>query len=164
MGGVALAATLAIVLMIGGHTTKVQNDKQKMHADVASEETISKALQDAKVPVTGLLVRSSGGVVVVRGNGDSAAVQQVLDKLKVQRVANLVIGYSGDDEAIRREAERQLANSRALDGCVLRVSCDKGVLRVSGTVQNDRQIDAARDAVRGVAGVQSVKVDLITRS
>src|SRR5512141_2202318 len=123
-GVAGVAAALVIVLMIGRHpATDVKPTSKRIRADINVEEAVSKALKDANVPVSGLMVRSSGGVVIVRGSGDSAAVQQVIDKLGVPRVANLVIGYTGDDNAIRREAERQLASSRALDGCTLKVSC-----------------------------------------
>ena len=145
--------------MVGRHANDVKPVKN-IHADVVADETIVKALRDAKVPVTDLMVRNVGGIVVVRGNGDKAAVEKVLSQLNVARAANLVIGYTGDDEAIRRDAERQLTSTRALDGCSLKVSCEKGVLRVTGTVQRDLQIDAARQVLRGVTGAQQVKVEL----
>lgn len=160
-GIAAIAAALVISLMIGRHASDLQQSA-RVRADVATDQSIVKALEDAKIPVNGLIVRSVGGVVVVRGTGDKEAVQQVLQKLNVQRVANLVVGYSGDDEMIRREAERDLAGTRALDGCALHVSCDKGVLLVTGTVQTDLQIDAAREVLRGLNGVQQVKVQLAT--
>ena len=158
-GFAAVAAGAVISLMIGRHATDVRQT-QKVRADVVAEDTVVKALQDARVPVNDLMVRNVGGILVVRGSGDKAAVQQVLQRLNVSRAANLVVGYTGDDEAIRREAERQLVSTRALDGCSLKVSCDKGVVRVTGTVLNDRQIDAARQVLRGVDGVQQVKIEL----
>jgi osmotically-inducible protein OsmY len=165
MTGIAsIAAILVIAVMIGRHSNDVWQPNPNMRADVSADATIVKALQDANVPVDGLVVRSVGGVVVVRGTGDKTAVQQVLQKLNVKRVANLVTGYSGNDDAIRREAERDLANTRALDGCMFHVSCTKGVLLVTGTVNTDLQADAARDVLRGLDGVQQVKVQLSTRS
>lgn len=158
-GIAATAAALVISVMIGRHGNDVRQS-QKVRADIVPDQTIVQALQDAKVPVNDLVVRNVGGITVVRGSGDKAAVQAVLAKLNVARVANMVVGYTGDDDAIRREAERQLVSTRALDGCSLKVSCDRGVIRVTGTVQNDRQIDAAREALRAVAGAQSVKVEL----
>src|SRR6185436_2596600 len=121
-GIAAIAAALVIAVMAGRHTNDVQQ-KNRMNADVASDDAIVKALHDAHVSVDGLIVRSVSGVVVVRGSGDKAAVQEVLAKLNVPRVANLVTSYAGDDEAIRRDAERQLASTRALDGAMLHVSC-----------------------------------------
>jgi osmotically-inducible protein OsmY len=147
--------------MVGRHAADEQQQK-RIKAEMSTDASITKALRDANVPVDGLIVRSVSGVVVVRGSGDKAAVQQVLSKLNVPRVANLVAGYSGDDEAIRRAAERQLANTRALDGSMLHVSCEKGVVRVTGTVQTDLQADVARSVLRGVDGVQQVKIELAT--
>ena len=160
-GVVAIAAILAIVMMIGRHATDVEK-QNKVRADMVTDQTVVKALEDAKIPVNGLFVRSVGGVVVVRGSGDKVAVQQVIDKLNLPRVANLVVGYSGDDESIRRDAERQLASTRALDGSRLHVSCVKGIVRVTGTVQSDLQADVARDILRGLDGAQQVKVELAT--
>ena len=65
-----------------------------------------------------------------------------------------------DDEAIRRAAERQLAQARSLDGCTLKVSCLHGVIRVSGTIQNELQQDVARNVLRGVEGAHEVQVEL----
>src|SRR5438093_9685885 len=69
--------------------------------------------------------------------------------------AAIVVVNTTDDDAIRREAEQQIANTRALDGCNLRVTCYKGVLRVSGIVQSELQVDAARNVLRGIEGVRS---------
>lgn len=159
-------AAVAAVAAIGTSMYVRHNDERtqatsRLRADVAAEDGIIKAIQDANISVNGLLVRSVGGVVVVRGNGDKAAIADVLKKLNVARVANLVQpSFSGNDDAIRRDAERYLANSRALDGCMLRVSCENGILRVSGTVQKELQIDAARSVLRQVNGTKEVKVDL----
>jgi osmotically-inducible protein OsmY len=161
-GVAGIAAALVIALMVSRHATDLQQPHAKVRADVAADESIVRALQDAKVPVNDLVVKSVGGVVVVRGSGDKAAVQEVLTKLNVQRVANLVVGYSGDDEAIRRNAERQLTSTRALDGCSLHVSCLNGVVRVTGTVQSDLQADVARSVLRGLEGARQVKVELAT--
>lgn len=164
-GIAAVAGALVIALMVGRHSNDIQKQTTKVRADMATDQfdqSIVRALQDANVPVNGLLVRSVGGVVVVRGNGDKAAVQQVMNKLNVQRVANLVTGYSGDDEAIRRDAERQLASTRALDGAMLHISCAQGTVKVTGTVQNELQADVARSILRGVNGVRSVKIELAT--
>jgi osmotically-inducible protein OsmY len=156
----ALGVAVVSTLMIARHANDTRQT-QKVKADMVSDETIVKALHDANVPVNGLMVRSVSGVVVVRGSGDKKAVEAVLKQLNVQRVANLVVpSFDGDDDAIRRDAERQLAQLRSLDGCTLRVSCQKGVLRVSGTVQSDLQVDAARQVLRKVTGVQEVKMEL----
>lgn len=160
-GLAAIAAIFVIALMIGRHAGDIAQHN-RVRADVAGDDSIAKAIQDAKVPVNGLLVRSVGGIVVVRGNGDKAQVQQVIDKLKLPRVANLVTGFNGDDEAIRRNAERQLASTRALDGSQLHVSCVKGVVRVTGQVQSDLQADVARDVLRGLEGAEQIKVELST--
>ena len=46
------------------------------------------------------------------------------------------------------------------DGCMLKVSCLRGVIRVSGTIQNELQLDVARNVLRSVQGAQDVRVEL----
>lgn len=148
--------------MMVRHAGDPRPNNDNLKANAVADETIAKALRDANVPVNGLMVKSVGGVVVVRGSGDKAAVDQVLQRLNVTRVANLVTGHAYDDEAIRRQAERQLAGTRALDGCTLHVSCNQGVLLVTGTVQSALQIDAAREVLRTLDGVRQLKIELGT--
>jgi osmotically-inducible protein OsmY len=155
---IAAAAVLAVVL------ASITTQQRGVHrADLAapSEDMITKALQD--VPISDLAVRSVGDIVILRGIGDTSSAQHavaIVKSLGVTRVANLINTSTFDDEAIRRDAERELARSRSLDGCKLRVHCQKGVLTVTGTVQHELQKDAARNALRAVRGAREVRVDL----
>jgi osmotically-inducible protein OsmY len=169
-----IAATLAVVLAVGvtsvsmwlNHSSK-STAQWRVKADVLSpeitEEAVTKALLTNNVEVTGLTVRSVGGIVILRGNGDTVAAEQavaVVKGLGATRVANLITTKVIDDQAIVRDAERHLANTNSLAGCLLRVSCEKGVLSVSGTVQHELQKDAARSALRAVRGTREVRLDL----
>jgi len=133
-------------------------------APAPSDDTIAKAIADAKVPVRSLQVGSAGGVVVLRGNGTADAAAKagaIANSLGALRVANLITpAKSSDDENIRRAAERQLGYARGLTGCTLIVSCSNGVVHVKGTVQNELQKDAARDALRGLDGAREVQIEL----
>jgi hypothetical protein len=64
------------------------------------------------------------------------------------------------DEANLREAQRELGANPSLSGCVLRVSSENGVLFVTGRVQHELQIEAARSALRGVRSAREVHVDV----
>jgi osmotically-inducible protein OsmY len=138
--------------------------KAAMVAPQVSDEAVVSALNSANVPVSNLLVRSAGGIVILRGNAAPADAEKavaVVRGLGVTRVANLITPFTPiDDESIRREGERQLARATSLTGCVLRVSCENGVLRVTGTVRHELQKDAAAAALRAVRGAQGVRVDL----
>jgi osmotically-inducible protein OsmY len=135
----------------------------KTRADVL-DGTIERAIRDSNVAITDLSVRNAGGIVILRGIADPSSAQVAVDVVKrlgISRVANLIATPAAiNDDAIRREAERQLAGTTALDGCTLHVNCEKGVLTVTGTVQHDLQRDAARVALRRIPGVREVKVDL----
>ena len=127
-----------------------------------TDAQITAALTRAQVPLGRLSVHNVGGIVVVGGNADAATARRavaVIHDLGFARVANVVKVDSYDDEGLRRAAERQLAQTRSLNGCTLAVSCSHGVLRVSGTAQNDMQEDLARQVLRGV-GAQEVRVEL----
>lgn len=132
--------------------------------DSQIEQRIAEAIRTANVNVRSLVVRKSGDIVVLRGTGDSraaAAAAQAAKTLGITRVANLITAADPiDDEAIRRDAERTIAQTPALGGCRIAVSCENGVLRVSGTVQHELQKDAARQALRSVSGARSVQLEL----
>ncbi len=162
---VALAFGVVGVSMWTAHSNAPLT-KTSMHADAIApidDAAIEKKIRGTNLAVSDLSVRSVGGIVILRGNGDAQSAAQAVDIVKSlgpTRVANLITLATFDDEAIRREAERELAATNALAGCTLRVKCDKGVLSVTGTVQHELQRDAARTALRAVRGAKEVKVDL----
>lgn len=164
----ALVAVLVSAGSVWVHHSQQQTATQKQQqarATMVPDATIERAVQDAKLPVSGLSVRSVGDIVVLKGNApDNATIESaasVVRKLGVQRVANMIrIPTPPNDEAIKREAERQLVQTRALDGCRLAVSCDRGVLRVKGRVGNELQQDTVRAVLRAVDGVQKIETDL----
>jgi osmotically-inducible protein OsmY len=129
-----------------------------------TDAAIIDALREAKVDVARLSVRNAGGIVVLRGNANRGTAERAVSVVKTlgyTRVANLISERAAiDDEGIRRDAERQLARARGLDGCQLRVSCERGILRVEGTAQNELQADLARTVLRTVQGANEVRVNL----
>ena len=159
------AASAVVVFMLIGHRG---TSGRATRADVTlSDNTITEALQKANLPIAELSVKSVGGIVVLRGSGDSATASkaaEVVRSLGAARVANLIApNAAADDESIRRDAERHLASSRSLDGCTLKVSCANGVVRVSGVVQQELQKDAARNLLRSVVGARQIQLDLTTQ-
>jgi osmotically-inducible protein OsmY len=160
------AACAVVIFMFNRHSG---TGGQATHADVTlTDNAITEALQKANLPIAELSVKSVGGIVVLRGVSDSITATKAADVVRglgAARVANLIApNAQADDETIRRDAERRLANSRSLDGCMLKVSCANGVIRVSGTVQQELQKDAARSLLRGVAGARNVQLDLTTQA
>jgi osmotically-inducible protein OsmY len=168
---VAVAIIAAVATMVARHPGQTgPKQGQKLSADALgtapqlSDAAILQAVAQANVDVRPITVRNVGGIVVLRGTADAASSERAIVAVKslgFSRVANLLQApLAIDDEGIRRDAERQLANSRSLDGCTLNVSCNNGVLRVSGTVQNELQQDAARLVLRSVRGAKEVHVQL----
>lgn len=166
---VAIVAGAGITTMVVRHSAE-SGPAGRLKADMVTTEVplsdteINKALADAKLPIDRLSARNVGGIVLIRGNGDSASATRAVEIVKslgFQRVANLVTPVTPiDDEAIRRDAERQLATNRALDGCTLKVSCERGIVTVSGTVQSELQEDVTRSVLRAVQGARDIKVSL----
>ncbi|HVS33406.1 MAG TPA: BON domain-containing protein [Thermoanaerobaculia bacterium] len=168
------AAAIAVVAVAAGIITiAVRHDgaapatpavEARMAAADTSDLAIVQALNDAKISVQDLMVRNAGGIVVLRGTATSENAERaagVVRGLGHTRVANLIVPEAPiDDDGIRREVERQLATTGSLGGCVLRVSVDGGVVRVTGKVRHELQKDAARDALRGIRGAQRIHVDL----
>lgn len=166
----ATAFALAIgVVMFSMWTAHSYRPSGRAHVRAAAlepidDQAIEKALRGNNLAVSDLSVHSVGGIVILRGSGDTASAEHavsIVKSLGPQRVANLITPATAiDDEALRRNVERQLAGTNSLAGCTLRVHCDKGVVYVTGTVQHELQKDAARNALRAVRGAKDVKVDL----
>ena len=171
-----LTAAVAVALVFGVVTVSMwtrhnslSTNKSRLHANAMEpmepidDQAIEKAIRGNNVAVSDLSVRSVGGIVILRGNGDAVSAEQAVSIIKSMgptRVANLITKNVIADDAIRRDAERQLAATNSLSGCTLKVRCDNGILSVTGTVQNELQKDAARSALRGIRGAKVVRVDL----
>ena len=159
----AVIVAAAVVFFVSSHRQMAVGTAPHVRADLL-DGTIENAIRDAKVEIGDLTVRNAGGVVILRGIADVESAQRavaIVKSLGIGRVANLIQPAAKiDDDVMRREAERQLASTNALDGCELHVGCEKGVITVTGTVQHDLQRDAARAALRRVPGVREVRVDL----
>jgi osmotically-inducible protein OsmY len=166
----SIAISLFAAIVVGSMHVRHMNEtsaRQPMRADVVAPQIndaqIADALHRANVPTGALTVHNVDGIVLVQGTADETTTRNaiaVINGLGFTRVANLVHVQSFDDENIRRAAERQLAQTRSLDGCMLKVSCSRGVIHVSGTIQNELQQDIARNVLRGVEGAHAVQVEL----
>lgn len=160
---IAVAGITTMVVRHGGETPSTKQNRAQTVTPQVPDTAIVRAVQDANIRIDGLSATNVGGIVVLKGTAEPAAAQQaaaVVRQLGFTRVANLIVPRTAvDDESMRREAERRLASTRALDGCTLRVSCAKGVLRVEGTSSSDLQADVARNVLRRL-GAQEVQVAL----
>jgi hypothetical protein len=163
VAAVAVAGITSIVLKHGSDETTARQSRAQTVTPQLPDTAIVKAVQDANLRIDGLSATNVGGIVVLKGTADPAAAQQaavVVHQLGFARVANLIVPRTAvDDESMRRLAERRLASTRALDGCTLRVSCEKGVIRVEGTSYSDLQSDVARNVLRRL-GASEVQVAL----
>lgn len=163
---IGLFAAVALGSMAVRHaadTTSRARVRAEVVAPLMNDAQIAVALQRANVKMDGLTVNNVDGIVLLRGTADAdtaAKAVAAINTLGFKRVANLVKAESFDDEGIRRAAERELAQTRSLDGCMLKVSCERGVIHVNGTVHNELQQDIARNVLRKVEGAHDVQVDL----
>jgi len=132
---------------------------------VPSADRLAGAIRSEGLLVESLIVTEMDGIMLIRGRSADLAtidrVGQLAAELGHPRIANLVVYTPGiADEEIERNAERELAEARYLEGCKLSVSSKAGVLVVSGTVRRDRQKEAAANLVRNLPGVREVRTDL----
>ena len=72
-------------------------------------------------------------------------------------------GQYVDDSVITTKVKSLLANDDFLKSFQISVETYKGVVQLSGFVNTQAAIDKARDIARGVAGVKSVKNNLILK-
>ena len=169
----AVAAAAAISTMTLRHaqtTVKTETVQAEIIAKTPqfSDEAITDALRKQEIAIDKLSVRNFNGIVILRGHADAVTAGRAvgaLNAMGVERVANLITpaAPSRDDE-IKREAERELATAGTLNGTRLQVSCQNGILRVSGTVANEYQRDAAHALARSIRGTKGVQVDLAIAS
>jgi osmotically-inducible protein OsmY len=167
---VLLAAGAVVAIAVSAGSVWIHHNRQatgtlRNQATMVPDAAIERAVQDSKLPVSGLVVRSVGDIVVLKGNAPDAATiestARLVRNLGVQRVANMIqIPTPPNDDVIRRDAERQLSRTRALDGCKLIVTSDRGVLRITGHVTNELQQDTVRAVLRAVDGVKKIETDL----
>lgn len=160
---VAVAGVTSIVMRHSGSPVTARNTHAQVVTPRIPDTAIVQAVRDANLRIDGFSATNVGGIVVLKGTSDAASAQQaaaVVRQLGFARVANLIVTkVAADDDSIRREAERQLTSTRALDGCTLHVSCVNGILRVDGTAYNELQEDVARKVLRNV-GAHEVQVAL----
>ena len=172
---IALSAVVALVFAVGavsmwqrqaGRVDGPATAQRQVQAQMMTDNALEAAVRAAQLPIDKLVVRNVGGIVVVRGDApDHATVQKAGETIRAlgfQRVANLVqVPAAPDDDAIRREAERQLARTPALHGCRFVVAAENGVLKVSATIQRELQADAARSILRTIDGARRVELEVI---
>ena len=126
---------------------------------------VTSLFANSGVAVAGLRAIDVGGILVLRGStadrAQAEAAGVYAKSLGYARVANLVrVDQAVDDAKLERSIERQLALSRGLDGCNIKIDSQDGAVRISGTVQHELQKDYALELVRNVDGVKSVRSDL----
>lgn len=119
----------------------------------------------AGVTVDGLRAFEVGGIVVLRGRTTEAGSAQqaatIAQSLGYARVANLIqVADVPDDARITRDAERQLAVHRGLDGTQIAVDSSNGVVRLRGKVSSELQKDMAVTLVKNINGVRAVQIAL----
>jgi BON domain len=134
-----------------------------MTASAATPDPLTDAFRS--LPITRLHVAAVDEILIIRGDTSSPdtiqKVSALATSLGYRRVANLVrLVDVPDDAAIARRAERQLAGSRALDGCAFTIDSDHGILRVAGTVRYEVQKDVAMSLLRRNSGALDVQTDL----
>ncbi|SOZ38650.1 BON domain-containing protein [Cupriavidus neocaledonicus] len=67
---------------------------------------------------------------------------------------------AASDRAITAEVQARLASARTLDPARIRVSTTDGVVKLEGTVRDDKQRTMAMELARSVRGVSAVSDEL----
>lgn len=66
-----------------------------------------------------------------------------------------------DDSTITTKVKSTLFNDPVTSGWKINVTTENGVVRLAGTVKSGKERDRATEIARGVAGVKSVKNNLV---
>jgi osmotically-inducible protein OsmY len=169
----SISAVLIVAIGIVGIVNKAPQkvSPTRQHAAVIAPSTpaadassIVAALQHSEPALTDVDVKVVSGIVIVRGEtrdaGSAARATTAVQNLGYSRVANLIhVTSQFNDEDIRRSAERHIAQNRSLDGCHFAISSDRGILKVSATVQSEAQEEVTRSVLKTVAGVREVRAE-----
>ena len=105
-------------------------------------------------------------ILLIRGKtNDKAKAEEagrIATTLGYHRVANLIVitDDATDDAAIVYTGQRRLELEPALEGCRFRVDSNRGVIRLTGSVQRDVQGDLAVGILSRIDGVKAVHPDL----
>jgi len=133
-------------------------------ADSAEPNDLTPQFRAIGAAVDRLQVYEISGIVLIRGRAATKADAEVIGtyatSLGYTRVANLIQIAANDDLQLARMAERELSVHRALDGCRFRVSSEKGVVHLAGSVRHELQKDVAAQVLRSINGVRSVEMTL----
>ena len=79
------------------------------------------------------------------------------------RSTRRIVGYAGqaaDDAALAARVHAALAMSKGLEGSVIHLSCEDGVIRLTGRVQSLAQKRVAAQVARNTVGVAGLENDL----
>lgn len=133
-------------------------------AATPQSKDLTENFRSSGISVDRLQVYELAGVVILRGRTPDRANAEAIGKyasaLGYTRVANLIQIVEHDDIEIARAAERELTIHRSLDGCRFRVTSEKGVVHVAGTVTHELQKDVAAQVLRSIDGVRAVEMNL----
>src|SRR5207253_2040841 len=99
--------------------------------------------------------------VVLKGETDDAMTVKRAGEIAASkssaRVVNMIRVAANHDADVLRAVERELAQHRSFDDCRLAVACERGIVRISGSVRSESQADAVRAVLRNVPGVERVE-------
>jgi osmotically-inducible protein OsmY len=105
-------------------------------------------------------------ILLIRGKTNDRTKAEEASRIAVtlgyHRVANLIVitDDATDDAAIVFTGERRLELEPALEGCRFHVDSNRGVIRLTGSVQRDAQGDLAIGILSRIDGVKAVHPDL----
>ena len=157
------ARTIAFsICLLLAATTLAAKDRGPQPVDLTAQ------FRGAGVTMSNFEALELGGIVLLRGLAPDHATAEdagrIAQTLGYARVANLVqVATPVDDKAIERNAERELAVQRSLDGCQFSVQSQNGVVKVAGLVHEELQKDMAVQLIRNIDGVKEVHAELLRR-
>lgn len=153
-------------LLEGDHRTRADFDVSDAGIRAAVEAALER---DPRVAPFDIEVEVAGGAVTLRGSVDNLAarraaerdaantvgVWEVHDRLKIRPT------YDVDDDTIQARIGRTLVRDPHVDRFAITIEVENGVVRLTGTVDNERERAQAEDLVTLVRGVLDVENRLL---
>jgi len=110
-----------------------------------------------RVTLSGTVPNFTGRAAAVEETRLTAGVAEVEDKLQVVLKKNVP---GGSDKELAERAKDVLDWHSDLEGCDIRVSVNKGIVELEGTVDAHWKVTRAEKVVMGIRGITEVKHNL----
>lgn len=128
--------------------------------DAVNSNDISVETTKGVVTLSGFVASQTQAEQAVASARKVEGVKSVSDKLHVKENNQTSVKTYASDSAITSEVKAKLLADKGVPSRMIKVETTDGIVQLSGTVENSKQVTRAESVAQAVDGVKSVKNDL----